>query len=114
MGANGPAVKEKSAKCLCGHAHLLHLYNRGRCTGRVRMMITPKDAWPAQYRLDSDVWLNPKEAEALVAIGQKNVDKAPSYESKFRKGLKRGYFLQDCDCVLRSSLEISSVELIKP
>ena len=114
MGVKKPAVKEKkseslqpSPKCTCGHPHLMHLgpSNRGKCTGHVRMMIIPKGAVPARFMLDSDVLLNEEDAQALVEQGQKKADKASSYEDQLRKGLRRNFFVQLCDCDGRSSLE---------
>jgi len=97
----------REPKCLCGHDKIHHIGpdNRGKCMGRVRMMIVTKSQVPPKYQKDSDVWLTKEEAEALVDIGHKKVLKDASYEHQFNKGLKRGYFSQDCDCDLRSSLE---------
>lgn len=65
-------------------------------------------------RQDSDVWLTQDEAKALLEKGQAKVEKMPSYEKQFRKGLTRGFFLTECDCTSRSSLEKPDVEIHYP
>lgn len=116
MGASESAAKEKSPKCTCGHTTVMHVgqKNRGKCLGYVRLRIIPRDAVPVRDRLDSDVWLSHGDAKDLLSSGQKKVEKMPSYEKQFRKGLARGFFLIECDCTSRSSLEKPDVEMYHP
>ena len=110
-----PTDDRKSPMCLCGHSHSYHLgaNRRGACTGTVRLMIIPKDAVPVRSQRASDVWLSENDAGVVVQAGYDKVQRAPSYETTFKKGMARGFFVRDCTCALRSSLHRGTLDELK-
>ncbi len=116
MEVREPEESKSLPSCRCGHRIPVHqgADNRGKCMGRVRLWIIPRDAVPVRYRRDSDVFLTEDEARALIEIGASKVKKAPSYEKQFKKGMNRGFFADDCRCTLRTTLELGRVDLYHP
>lgn len=89
--------------CLCGHRLTVHHTNRGRCSGELRMFIARV---PPSKLEKADRQLTKKEAEVVVNEAAKKVERAPSYETAFRKMLKRGYVVMPCGCHMYHELEI--------
>lgn len=93
--------------CLCGHPETHHARARGRCTGYVRIYISPA---PGYKLRPGDRVLDKAEAERVVNEAAAKVERAPSYEKQFKTLLRRGHVSIHCQCKLYHELPVPSEE----
>ncbi len=112
-------MKEKAENCRCGHPRRLHrnvegMDGRDPCRGEVRQFLgrVPDDYRP--YMRDSDVELNFGQADDMIKELQKKVEKAPNYEGRLKKMLRRGFRRIDCECPMYHTVDIGGVKIHKP
>lgn len=104
--------------CKCGHPRRLHRDyvegGRAPCIGELRQFIYPIPDHLKSHKRDSDIELNKEQAETVVKELEKKVARAPSYEGKLNKLLKKGYRVIDCQCPLFHLVELGGVKIYKP